>query len=405
MSFGKRMLPVGFFLAGCAALSIVVFAKPKPEPRPISESDALVSVSVIEATPKSARLAVAAQGTVVPRREIDIIAQVSGLVVGVNDSFVDGGFFVDGQRLLQLDKSDYEVAALSAQSRLADARRLLAEEQGMSRQAQREWRDLGNQNANDLFIRKPQLAAREAAVAHAEAELKKAQLDLARTDIVAPYAAGRIKQTLVDLGQYVAAGTRLATVYDSSVIEVRVPLTEPQAALVDLPLLPLPAGAKANAPRVDVSGVVAGRLEHWQGRLTRTGAFVDPDTRMFNAVIEVDSPFAGGAPLLPGLFVDVTIEGKALEQVLELPRNALFERDKVYVLDEANKISQRQVQVLRKTEDAVWLRADIPAGVRVALEKQTLTPVGSEVAPSLVGKTAKADDAKAPAETSAMVSP
>ena len=388
MGLGKAWLPAGIFVAGSIALSVVVFAKPKPEMRPPQVDAALVSVEVTKAESQGLRLSVTAQGTVVPRREIDIVAQVGGQVVGVGASFVDGGFFEDGEQLLQLDTRDYDVAVLSAKARLADAQRKLAEEQGASRQAKREWRDLGNQTANDLFVRKPQLASAQAALTYAEADLAHAELNLARTKIVAPYAKGRIKQTSVDLGQYVTAGTRLATVYDSSVIEVRVPLTEQQAALIDLPFI---HKASAAQPSVVVSASVAGRPYRWEGVLTRTDSFVDPDTRMYFAIIEVEDPFAG-APLLPGLFVDVDIEGRALENVFVLPRKAIFERNKVYALDADNVVVSHDIQVLRRTEDMVWLTASIPNGALIALEKQSLIAIGSAVAPNIIQP---ADDARA----------
>ena len=380
MSIGKGWLPAGIFVVGSIVLSVVVLAKPKPEMRPPSTDTALVSVDTVRAVPKSLSLTVAAQGTAVPRREIDIVAQVSGQVVSVAPSFVDGGFFEDQDQLLQLDTRDYEVAVLSAGARLADARRRLAEEQGASRQAKREWRDLGNQNANDLFNRKPQLASAEAALTYAKADLSHAKLNLSRTQIMAPYAAGRIKQTLVDLGQYVTAGSHLATVYDSSIVEVRVPLTEQQASLIDLPFS---SNSSIVKPPVVVTASVAGKVQSWQGVLARTDAFVDPDTRMYFAIIEVANPFEG-APLLPGLFVSVDIEGRALERVFVLPREAVFERNKIYALDADNVVSVYTVKVLRRTADAVWLTADVPDNALIALEKQSLISPGSAVAPTEV---------------------
>ncbi|MDA7852444.1 hypothetical protein N9A71_02740, partial [Porticoccaceae bacterium] len=64
-----------------------------------------------------------------------------------------------------------------------------------------EWRDLGDSTANALFLRQPQLAAAEAALESARADLAKANLDLNRTSITTPFQ-GRIRQTFVDLGQY-----------------------------------------------------------------------------------------------------------------------------------------------------------------------------------------------------------
>jgi RND family efflux transporter MFP subunit len=263
---------------------------------------------------------------------------------------------------------------------LADSEQRLAQEQGLSRQAKREWRDLGDANANDLFMRKPQLAAASASIESAKADVDVARLNLERTRITVPFS-GRIKEKMVDLGQFVTAGTQLATVYDSAAVEIRLPLTEQQAALVNLPFTQ--ATPIKELSSVTVRGVVAGDAHEWQGVLARTDAFVDANTRMYNAVIEVVDPFSQPTPLLPGLFVEAVIEGKELDNVIKLPRSALYKRNQLLTLSEKNEVELTQVKVLRKEEDFVWIQSDMPNNTLVSLEKQSLTPVGTIVEPTL----------------------
>src|SRR5690606_16644452 len=99
------------------------------------------------------------------------------------------------------------------------------------------------------------------------------------------------------------------------------------AALINLPFAQ--AVAIEDRPKVRVRGVVAGEQHEWQGVLARTAAFVDTDTRMYNAVIEVAEPFAQAMPLLPGLFVEAEIGGKELDNVVQLPRSALYKRSQL----------------------------------------------------------------------------
>ncbi|MDO3386364.1 efflux RND transporter periplasmic adaptor subunit [Gilvimarinus sp. SDUM040013] len=388
----KFVLPIVIAVVGVVTISMLVVAKPKPTPRPAPGEPANVQVDVTPATPNTENLAVTAQGTVTPKREINLVAQVSGQVVKVENSFTDGGFFDTQELLIQIDDRDYRAALLSAQSRLAEAEQRLAQEEGVSRQAKREWRDLGDESANDLFMRKPQLAAASAALAAAKADLEVASLNLERTRITVPFA-GRVKETMVDLGQYVSVGTQLATVYDSSVVEVRVPLTEQQAALIDLPLIQ--SISVDQRPEVIVRGVVAGHETQWLGHLVRTDAFVDTQSRMYNAVVEVVDPFAAETPLLPGLFVEVLINGKAIDNVVKLPRSALFKRNQLLTLNGDNEIEQTQVRVLRKNADYVWVKGDLAADTLVSLEKQSLTPIGSVVDPLVDDKPT---DSAAPAQ-------
>lgn len=385
----KLIMPLAICATGLVAMAVLVMAKPKPVPQGAGEEPSNIQVAVTPARQESIRLSVNAQGTVTPKREIDLIAQVSGQVMSVEPSFVDGGFFETSQILIRIDDRDYRSALLAAKARVAEAEQRLAEEGGLSRQAQREWRDLGNQNANDLFLRKPQLAAAKANLESAKGALAMAELNLERTRISVPFN-GRIRQTHVDLGQYVTLGSQLATVYDSTVVEVRLPLTEAQASLIDLPFVPSTDANPIEPIPVTITGSVAGAQHQWQGLLTRTDAFVDADSRMYYAVVEVSEPFVvrsasekASAPLLPGLFVEADIAGKKIDDVLQLPRAALFGRDKLLTLDNDNKIVEQKVKVLRRSDTEVWVQVPIEENVLISLEKQSLTPSGTIVEPLL----------------------
>jgi len=376
--------PVAILLLGGLLIAAVATLKPAPQPRaeaPISRPQ----VNVMAADPRPQRLTVRSQGTVKPRREIDLVAQVAGNVTAVTDQFVDGGFFSEGKSLVQIDSRDYQLALIQAQARVAEAAQALASERGRARQAKREWRDLGNAEANDLFLRKPQLAAAEAQLASAEADRDQAQLNLQRTSITIPFA-GRIRETFVDLGQYVSPGTRIASVYDTSVAEIRLPLTDRQAALLDLPL-----GSRSNdtdhpGPAVTISGVIAGQPYQWQGRIVRTDASIDTRSRLYYAVAEVEAPFlvnpdSAQLPLMVGLFVEAQIQGRQLGEVVSLPREALFKRDHLYVLDADNRVRHKRVTVLASEGNRVWVKGDLSPGESIVVGQQSLLSEGVAVMP------------------------
>ncbi|MDQ2076822.1 efflux RND transporter periplasmic adaptor subunit [Marinimicrobium sp. ABcell2] len=382
----KILVAVGISVFGGLIMATLVVAKPRPEPQPMQDESTVIEVAVTKARAEAMRLSVNAQGTVRPKREIELVAQVSGRIVNVEPVFVSGGFFDPSQVLLQIEDREYRAAVLQAKTQLAEAEHRLAEERGLSHQAQREWRDLGNASANDLFLRRPQLAAAEVGVESAQAALAVAEMNLENTQVTLPFY-GRVKSKHADVGQYVSVGTLLATVYDSTTVEIRLPLTDLQASLLDLPLTAAEARVLGR-PKVTLTGTVAGRRHQWEGEITRTDAFVDDNSRMIFAVVEVQDPFGIEAldgqpqvPLLPGVFVDAEIEGRLLDQVLRLPRSALYSRDKLLTLDEQNKITEQRVRVLRRSEDFVWVQGEVAHDAFIALEKQSLTPAGTLVEP------------------------
>jgi RND family efflux transporter MFP subunit len=366
-------------LAGGGASYGLLVAKDAPEPGPLPTTAAPM-VEVIAADPEARSLAVETQGTVRPRRVINLVSQVGGRVEAVAAGFAAGGFFTADEQLVKLEDVDYQFAIARAESQVAAARQRLAEEEGRALQAKREWRDLGSDQGNALFLRKPQLAATQAALGAAQADLDAARLDLARTSLAVPFN-GRVSEKFVDVGQFVAPGTVIAEVYDTEVAEVRLPLTDRQVALLDLPLSH-DAAVVAGAPVV-LQARFAGRLWEWQGSIVRTDASIDLDSRVVYAVAEVQKPFApepgsDRPPLAPGMFVSATIEGRPLADVTQLPRAALRSDGTVMIVDARQRTQARDVRVLQSDVTRVWVQGLQP-GERVIVREPYPTVAGTAV--------------------------
>ena len=394
-----RRIPavVWVLVVGISLITAIILLKPNPQPR-APKTIPQTQVKVVLAQPQTLAVNVTAQGTVEPRRQIDVVSQVAGSLVNVSEQFVSGGFFAQGAVLVQLDPRDYEVALVRANAALLDAEKLLATERGQAQQAQRQWQDLGSKDANDLFLRKPQVAAAEAQVAAARAGVQQARINLERTRIQLPFAA-RVNKTWVDLGQYVNAGTRIATVYDSAAALVRLPLTDLQASLINLPLA---FGQPPSVlPDVTLRGTVAGNAYEWKGKIMRTEASLDPQSRMFYAVAEIPEPFnpeKNAVPLLMGMYVHADIIGKPIANVIRLPKSVIFRRDQIYSLDADNRVQIQRVNVLRSDEQTVWFTGDIKPEQAIVLERQGYLTAGTQVVPQVVPLDVPHHTGEAPAE-------
>jgi RND family efflux transporter MFP subunit len=355
-------------------------ADPAPQAPPVSEPP---RVDVVAADPARRALSVHTQGTVRPLREIKLVSQVGGRVQSVSPHFSAGSFFAADEQLLKIEDVDYEFDIARAQSQVAAARQRVAEEEGRALQAKREWRDLGSDKANALFLRKPQLASAQAALQAAEADLDAARLDHDRTTISGPFN-GRISEKLVDVGQYITPGTPIAAVYDTDVVQVRLPLTDRQVALLDLPLnYDKDPQTRAVGVPVTLKARFASRDWEWQGRIVRTDASIDVDSRVVYAVAEVDKPFArdqdsGRPPLSPGLFVSADITGRQLPDVSILPRSALLSDDAVMLVDVGERIATRPVRVLWSNSRQAWVQG-LERGDRVVVRGASQLIAGTEV--------------------------
>jgi RND family efflux transporter MFP subunit len=385
----NRFWPLLVLVAGAAVSYGLLVGKPSPEPEELPAVPAPM-VDVVVVAPAARGLDVETQGTVRPRREIKLSTQVGGRVEAVDPGFAVGGFFAAGDELVRLEGVDYQFAIARAESQMAAARQRVAEEEGRALQAKREWRDLGSEQGNALFLRKPQLAAAEAALGAAQADLDAARLDLERTSLKAPFN-GRISEKMVDLGQFVAPGAAIAGIYATDVVEVRLPLTGREVALLELPLNYADESvAQAGGAAVVLRARFADRLWEWQGTVVRTDASIDVDSRVVYAVVEVNKPFARDPgsdrpPLAPGLFVSATISGKELDQVSRLPRSALRSDTTVMVVDAQQLAQSRAVKVLQSNATEVWVQG-LQHGERVIVREPTLTIAGTQVKVNNLGE-------------------
>ncbi len=377
--FSRRRLfgSAAFTIAGLAVCFLVLVGKPQTQPTQFPEPRRPL-VDVILAAPADHSISVRTQGTVEPVRRVGLVAQVSGKVESVSDRFLDGRFFNAGDILLQLEQADYEFAIARARAQEAAAAQRVAEERGRNLQAQREWRELGTSEANDLFLRKPQLRAAEASLAAAQADVSAAELALERTTVRAPFD-GRLEKKSVDLGQFVAPGTVLAQIYATERVEVHLPISDSQLALLELPLFETAVEAY---PEVVLSARFGGERWQWQGKIARVEASIDRDSRVTFAIAEVNNPFGDSGsqkpPLTPGLFVEASIRGKPIQQSVQLPATALRGDNTVLLVNENSRLERLPVELLRREQDRVWVRG-ISAGEQVVAEQSSLLAAGAAI--------------------------
>lgn len=360
-------LPVLILVAAGVVVALLVLFQRSPEERP--QQSAAPLVRAVVAVPTDLRFTVRANGSVTPRTESELIPQVSGVVVEMSPQLVAGGFFQEGDLLARIDDADYRVDREAARAQVARAR---SEHRRAEKERARQRRLADRSVASEARIDDAENAYRiaEASLREAQARLERAERDLARTEIVAPYR-GRVRSEQVDLGQFVNRGQSIATIYAIDYAEVRLPIPDRELAYLDLAQLraTVAGDASAVAAKVRLSAEFAGGEHHWEGVLDRTEAELDPKSRMIHLVARVPEPYRldtpTSAPLAIGLFVDAEIEGRTVEGAFVLPRNALRADDRIYVIDEANRLRFRDVDVLRTERDRVVVAGGLSAGEQV----------------------------------------
>lgn len=385
--FIKISAPVLVLLAGFVLVKVLADIRPEPEKK--EEAQRLVSLYVDEVTSESVTVNVETQGEVRPKTEIDLIPQVSGRIVAMSDNFNEGAEFMPGDMLLRIDDTDYRLALVRAEASVAEAKTELQRQQATRAIKEAEWKEDRKQGGvpTAFALNQTQVEQAEAMLAAAEADLRQARLDLERTEITVPFR-GRVRARDVGIGQFVTAGDSLGRVFSIDTVEVKLALTDTQLGELNLPL-GFMAGNADTAPEVHFSATLGKREYRWQGRIARVNAAVDNDTRLIYATAEVVDPYGlaadSGMPLAVGMFVNAEIESVNARDALVMPRLALRNQDKVYVINEDNRLEIRTVDVLSTSEDRVLVSSGVTPGEHVVTSTLPNAVDGMEVEPIFRG--------------------
>ena len=285
---------------------------------------------------KDVILKVNTNGEVRSVTEINVIPQVNGRIVEVADEFIDGGNIKKDQPLIWIDNRDYKLAVISADSRVAQAKKLLEREIAESELAKKDWEELGEGEASPLTLRIPQLEEARAILNAAEADLEKAKLNLERTIISLPFD-GLIKRKNAGIGQYVNAGSILGSAFSTEKVLIPLPLTDTELSYLGLPL-GYEAESFFKGPKVIFKSFVSRKNIEWIGRITRISGSIDSQTRLVYAYAEVLNPYDAEPPLAIGTYVDAEIEGSFIMDGYLVSISAIKNENKIYIIDQNNKL-------------------------------------------------------------------
>jgi len=381
----KKLLPFLIILASIGVAIMLRAGRPDAEQNEPQQLSVVVDAMTVNV--QDAYISVSSQGTVAPRTQTNLVSEVAGRVVEVSPSFVAGGFFNEGDVLIKLDDQNYRAAVSRAQASVAAAKSLLEQEKGQADVAQREWDRMSAEQqsrirAKELYLRKPQLQEAVARLESAQADLDQAVSDLNKTTIIAPYD-GLVSSKNTDIGQYVTTGASIAETFAVDYAEVRLPIPETKIAFLDLPSHTdnlSAADSMENAPEVDLISRIGNQDYHWTGKLSRTEGVLDTRTRVLFSVVQIADPYNlnsqnsrnsewNDEPLRIGTYVNATIRGRMLEDVIVLPRYTLQANNVIWTADAEGRLRPKTVEVLTINGDDVYISAGLDNGDRVILTR------------------------------------
>lgn len=227
-----------------------------------------------------------------------VTAQVAGPVaaIGVRENDAVGA----GQPLLQIDASEYQLEVSTAEAGLRSAQTSYDEFMLFS--------DVINPADREERARS---ARARSGLDAAQVALERAQLNLSRTRVGAPFA-GRVASIKVVPGQWVTAGTELMTLLDLDPIKVEVQVLEGEVGY-------LSAGRSASVT------FAAFPDETFTGRIVTINPLVETESRTARVTVLVPNP---GGRILPGMYARVSLQARSYPNRVMVPRSAILERNR-----------------------------------------------------------------------------
>lgn len=375
----KRSLIIVPVALGIAA--VVLAPKLKNPPKKTKVAEMATKVRIIKPLFQEVSPKALGYGTTASPRIWDAVTEVSGRIVWVSENLRKGAIITKGTELLRIDDSEYKLVLSQINAQLntsrvkADTtRRSLAVEQRSQLSLKKEVvrqkklsvkgvlpvstmeaaeRNLIKADATVQNL-KNNLAIIEAERESLIVQRKHAELDLARTRMVAPFDV-RIVTIDAHEARFANKGQLLfsADATDKTEIEARFPIGQLRPLIASKDAGKDNSGELKHPGALGLDAVVRLRTSthnvEWKAKVVRVAGQIDRQTQTTGVIVVVDDPYRKAKPgqrppLIRNTFVEVELRGKPKGKQVIVPISAIHE-GKVYLMDEEERLEISKVKV------------------------------------------------------------
>jgi RND family efflux transporter MFP subunit len=363
---------------------IVVSSKFKSHPQKIELVEFSTKAKIISVPRLKLKISAIGYGYVKASQNWEAVAEVAGKVVFLSEKLKDGEFVSEGEELLTIDPSSYQLALsqIEAQIRTSEVRdettrlsiKIRAQELALlDKEFQRQTRLAKKANVSQSTLDSTErslLGARanlqtlenNLLINRAErdvllVQLEQAKQDLARTHLIAPIDA-RITGVKVSDSQYANKGQLLFSADGIETVEIESqfpvgklrPLVSTSRVTDEVVLGPSSNWVPGVMGLPAIVSVQRGDIKiSWDATITRVSATINPQTQSLGIIATVEKPYhqaeSGRRPPLVGdMFVQVELLGQNTGMFTVIPSSALHE-GRVYVMNDESRLEFRAVKV------------------------------------------------------------
>ncbi|MFW6145478.1 MAG: efflux RND transporter periplasmic adaptor subunit, partial [bacterium] len=367
----RRIVIIGTFIfivvLAYGIMKFLIAQKDAPPSRPSVEAKRNVEAEPVKYETRNST--VTGSGRLSSSSNIDIVAEASGRIIGSEMPLKKGSQFQKGDVLFTVYPDE---AALALKSRKSQFLTMLANllpdiaidfpeyEQRFrsffnSVDIEKNLPPLPEYNSEKLKIF---LTSRD--ILSEYYGIQKDELQLSRHTVYAPFD-GTYTEVNVEAGSYINTGGRVARAIQTDFLELEIPLKKSDAQWVN-------PGDKVIVQSDE-------RSSEWEGEVIRKGKFVDPDTQSQAIFIGIRNKSAD--PLLPGEYLNAEFPGHPVKNVIEIPRNAVFNTDEVFIVRK-KRLEKRTIDIV-KVNEKTFLIKNLQEGDTLVTEPLINVRAGTKV--------------------------
>jgi len=181
----------------------------------------------------------------------------------------------------------------------------------------------------------------------------------------------------VSPGSYLQTGTQVASLYSTDWVEVKVSLSDREwQSLPD-------ASTLTTGDWPVILQAVEGAAT-WQGKVLRIEQHLDGTTRQRSLIVGVDKPLDQQPALYPGVFVEVSLAGRQMDNLWQVPTTSLSQRGEIWYVTADNILAKFPTSPVFSDENYIYIRppqqlADFPQ--QILLQPISSYVEGMAVAP------------------------
>ncbi len=348
------LVAFGIILIGAGVMFLLFSLKEEPQKKQKPESDIYVKVDTVNYVDRQA--VITSSGRLHTYNEVVVSSEVSGRLREGEVPFRAGQTFEKGQVIARVVNPEFPLSVKARKSRfLQTLASILPDLRLDYPDSYSRWYEFFEQ----IDIEKPMPSL-------PSPESPQERIFLASRNIISDYYTilgdearhkkhdiratfqGAFNNVSLEPGAVVNPGTQLATIVRTDLYELEVPVITDEIEMISV------------GDSVIVSSENSSRT--WQGEISRIGAVVNPSSQAVSVFVEVP----GDKGLFDGMYLTARLHGGYLDDVMEMPRNAVFKNDHVYVLEE-NTLVEKSVDIVKKNPETIYFKG-LKEGDKLVIE-------------------------------------